>query len=96
MTSKSSVASVTDADGKTTTQRDHKTLAVPETTTTTGKGNNPASPKLSSYRGTADKCRFEGDAVRHFNAGKLATFELRAPGHKKEDVEVNIISEFVI
>ena len=50
------------------------------------------SPKLSSYRGTADKCKFEGDTVRHFNAGKLATFEVKAPGYKKEDVEVNIIS----
>ncbi len=53
------------------------------------------SPKLNSYRGTADKCLFEGETVRHFNAGKLATFQLRAPGRKREDVEVNIISEYL-
>ena len=35
------------------------------------------SPKLPSYRGTAEKCKFEGETVRHFNAGKLAIFELR-------------------
>ena len=51
------------------------------------------SPKLSSYRGTAEKCKFEGETVRHFNAGKLATFELRAPGHAAKDVQVNIISK---
>ena len=32
--------------------------------------------------------------VRHFNAGKPATFEMFAPGAKKSDVEVNIISEY--
>ena len=52
------------------------------------------SPKLKSYRGTAEKCKFEGETVRHFNAGKLAVFELKAPGHKREDVEVSIISMF--
>ena len=52
------------------------------------------SPKLPSYRGTADKCKFEGETVRHFNAGKLAIFELRAQGHKREDIQVNIISKF--
>ena len=51
------------------------------------------SPKLSSYRGTAEKCKFEGDTMRHFNAGKLATFELRAPGYTAKDVQVNIISK---
>ena len=30
--------------------------------------------------------------VRHFNAGKLAVFELKAPGHKREDINVSIIS----
>ena len=54
----------------------------------------PPSPKLPSYKGTADKCKFVGDTVRHFNAGKPATFEMFAPGAKKTDVEVNIISEF--
>ena len=53
----------------------------------------PTSPKLSSYKGTADKCKFVGDTVRHFNAGKPATFEMFAPGAKKTDVEVNIISK---
>ena len=50
------------------------------------------SPKLPSYRGMADNCRFEGETVRHFNAGKLAVFELRAPNNRKDDVHVNIIS----
>ena len=61
----------------------------------TGKsvGMGPPSPKLSSYKGTADKCKFVGDTVRHFNAGKLATFELFAPGAKKGDGDVNIISK---
>ena len=48
---------------------------------------------MQSYRGTAEKCKFEGETVRHFNAGKLAVFELKAPGHKREDVEVSIISK---
>merc|ERR1719397_2179062 len=52
----------------------------------------PPSPKLPSYKGTAEKCKFVGETVRHFNAGKPATFELFAPGHKKGDVDVNIIS----
>ena len=81
------------------------------------------SPKLQSYRGTAERCKFEGETVRyknpprrcvvkisstftiemfssqyaflqvrHFNAGKLAVFELKAPGHKREDINVSIIS----
>ena len=50
------------------------------------------SPKLPSYRGMADNCRFEGETVRHFNAGKLAVFELKAPNNRKDDVHVNIIS----
>ena len=54
----------------------------------------PSSPKLSSYKGTAEKCKFVGETVRHFNAGKPATFELFAPGAKKGDVDVNIISEY--
>ena len=53
------------------------------------------SPKLNSYRGTADKCQFVGETVKHFNAGKIATFQVKAPGHKKEDIEVNIISKFM-
>jgi hypothetical protein len=36
-----------------------------------------------------------GETVRHFNAGKPATFELFAPGAKKPDIAVNIISEFL-
>ena len=55
-----------------------------------------ASPKLPSYKGTAEKCKFVGETVRHFNAGKPATFEMFAPGAKKGDVEVNIISKFPI
>ena len=54
-----------------------------------------ASPKLTSYKGTADKCKFVGETVRHFNAGKPATFELFAPGAKKTDVDVNIISKYI-
>ena len=50
---------------------------------------------MQSYRGTAEKCKFEGETVRHFNAGKLAVFELKAPGHKREDVEVSIISKLL-
>ena len=57
------------------------------------KSFGPSSPKLSSYKGTAEKCKFVGETVRHFNAGKPATFELFAPGAKKGDVDVNIISE---
>lgn len=61
-----------------------------------GGGNAPkkgsTSPKLPSYRGMADNCRFEGETVRHFNAGKLAVFELKAPNNRKDDVHVNIIS----
>ena len=53
----------------------------------------PGSPKLPSYKGTAEKCKFVGETVRHFNAGKPATFELFAPGSKKGDVDVNIISK---
>ena len=30
--------------------------------------------------------------MRHFNAGKLAVFELKAPNNRKDDVHVNIIS----
>ena len=60
------------------------------------KGGHPkkgsTSPKLPSYRGMADNCRFEGETVRHFNAGKLAVFELKAPNNRKDDVHVNIIS----
>ena len=41
----------------------------------------------------AAKCRFEGETVRHFNAGKLAVFELRAEKVNKTDVGVNIISK---
>ena len=59
------------------------------------KSFGPGSPKLSSYKGTAEKCKFVGETVRHFNAGKPATFELFAPGAKKGDVDVNIISEYL-
>ena len=55
--------------------------------------NKNALIHLDSYRGTAEKCKFEGDTVRHFNAGKLATFELRAPGYTAKDIQVNIISK---
>ena len=55
---------------------------------------NDVTDEPNSYRGTAEKCKFEGETVRHFNAGKLATFELRAPGHTAKDITVNIISEF--
>ena len=48
---------------------------------------------IFSYKGTAEKCKFVGETVRHFNAGKPATFELFAPGAKKGDVDVNIISK---
>lgn len=80
---------------------EHKqnTLSVPggsskgTSTSNAGLDAGSTSPKLNSYRGTADKCKFLGETVRHFNAGKLATFELKAPGHKKEDIEVNIISK---
>jgi len=51
-------------------------------------------PALTSYKGTAEKCKFVGETVRHFNAGKLATFEMFAPGTKKAEVDVNIISKF--
>ena len=66
-----------------------------KSTLETGKslGIGPPSPKLTSYKGTADKCKFVGETVRHFNAGKLASFELFAPGAKKGDVDVNIISK---
>ena len=50
---------------------------------------------LQSYKGTAEKCKFVGDTVRHFNAGKVGTFELFAPGTRKGDVAVNIISKFI-
>jgi hypothetical protein len=55
---------------------------------------SPLSPKLTSYKGTAEKCKFVGETVRHFNAGKPATFEMFAPGAKKPDINVNIISKF--
>ena len=68
--------------------------AVQESSQVSGsKSFGPSSPKLSSYKGTAEKCKFVGETVRHFNAGKPATFELFAPGAKKGDVDVNIISE---
>lgn len=68
-------------------------LSVPESKTLPNLALGSTSPKLSSYRGTAEKCQFEGETVRHYNAGKLATFELKAPGHKREDIEINIISK---
>ena len=52
-----------------------------------------AAPALTSYKGTAEKCKFVGETVRHFNAGKLATFEMFAPGTKKAEIAVNIISK---
>ena len=42
----------------------------------------------------ADNCRFEGETVRHFNAGKLAVFEMRAPNCRKDEIQVNIISKY--
>lgn len=53
-------------------------------------------PALTSYKGTAEKCKFVGETVRHFNAGKLATFEMFAPGTKKAEVDVNIISKYFL
>ena len=71
--------------------------AVQESSQVSGsKSLGPSSPKLSSYKGTAEKCKFVGETVRHFNAGKPATFELFAPGAKKGDVDVNIISEYLL
>ena len=74
--------------------------AVQESSSTSASASKslgpPASPKLSSYKGTAEKCKFVGETVRHFNAGKPATFELFAPGAKKGDVDVNIISEYLL
>jgi hypothetical protein len=59
-----------------------------------GAKKGSTSPKLPSYRGMADKCRFEGETVRHFNAGKLAVFELKAPNHRRDEIQVNIISKY--
>eukprot|EP00096_Caligus_rogercresseyi_P015922 TRINITY_DN841_c0_g1_i2.p1 TRINITY_DN841_c0_g1~~TRINITY_DN841_c0_g1_i2.p1 ORF type:complete len:1301 (+),score=355.07 TRINITY_DN841_c0_g1_i2:98-4000(+) len=50
------------------------------------------SPRLNTFRGMADKCSFEEDALKHFKAGKPASFSLKAPGYKKEDIGVSIIS----
>ena len=61
-----------------------------------GSKKGSTSPKLPSYRGMADNCRFEGETVRHFYAGKLAVFEMRAPNCRKDDIQVNIISEFYV
>ena len=61
-----------------------------------GSKKGSTSPKLPSYRGMADNCRFEGETVRHFYAGKLAVFEMRAPNCRKDDIQVNIISELII
>ena len=59
-----------------------------------GPKKGSTSPKLPSYRGMADNCRFEGETVRHFNAGKLAVFEMRAPNCRKDEIQVNIISKY--
>jgi len=69
-----------------------KTKEVSNSYSSNTLGLGPPSPKLPSYKGTADKCKFVGETVRHFNAGKPATFELFAPGAKKGDVDVSIIS----
>ena len=50
----------------------------------------------STFETAVFPVRSEGETVRHFNAGKLAIFELRAPGHKREDIQVNIISKFCL
>ncbi|XP_040581281.1 uncharacterized protein [Lepeophtheirus salmonis] len=50
------------------------------------------SPRLNSYRGMAEKCSFDDEVIKNFKAGKPASFILKAPGHKKDEVEVNIIS----
>ncbi|QQP40274.1 Uncharacterized protein FKW44_014263, partial [Caligus rogercresseyi] len=41
------------------------------------------SPRLNTFRGMADKCSFEEDALKHFKAGKPASLE---------DIGVSIIS----
>merc|ERR1712098_401988 len=70
----------------------HNTSAISQQQKSIQDSKGLASPKLTSYKGTAEKCKFVGETVRHFNAGKPATFEMFAPGAKKGDVEVNIIS----
>ena len=73
-----------------------KSLNAPSDATGGSNKKGSQSPKLQSYRGTAEKCKFEGETVRHFNAGKLAIFELKAPGHKREEIEVSIISMLLL
>ena len=87
--SSSSYAATSSNSYKTTQQS--SSLSTQKTVESSSFG--PGSPKLSSYKGTAEKCKFVGETVRHFNAGKPATFELFAPGSKKGDVDVNIISK---
>lgn len=104
-TSKSYSAQETNNNGEISRSENssQKTLTVPSTSGTKEGGTTsvPAlgstSPKLNSYRGTAEQCKFLGETVRHFNAGKLATFELKAPAKstKKEDIQVNIISKLI-
>jgi len=95
LTSSSSYAA-TSSSFKATHNSQSSSSTTQKATLETGSGKTlgigPPSPKLTSYKGTADKCKFVGETVRHFNAGKLASFELFAPGAKKGDVDVNIIS----
>ena len=89
-TNSSSSYNATSSSSYKTTQQS-SSLSTQKTVESSSYG--PGSPKLSSYKGTAEKCKFVGETVRHFNAGKPATFELFAPGSKKGDVDVNIISK---
>ena len=90
-TNSSSSYNATSSSSYKTTQQSSSLSTVENTVESSSFG--PGSPKLSSYKGTATKCKFVGETVRHFNAGKPATFELFAPGSKKGDVDVNIISK---
>lgn len=90
-TNSSSSYNATSSSSYKTTQQSSSLSTVENTVESSSYG--PGSPKLSSYKGTATKCKFVGETVRHFNAGKPATFELFAPGSKKGDVDVNIISK---
>ena len=35
-----------------------------------------------------------GDSIKHFPTGQMSTFDISAPGVKKEDVNVHIVSEY--
>ena len=92
-TQSSSSYNATSSSSYKTTQQSSSSSLSTQKTVESSSSYGPGSPKLSSYKGTAEKCKFVGETVRHFNAGKPATFELFAPGSKKGDVDVNIISK---